>query len=71
MNKDYAKTIQEIVAKQKDGNDTEFQNIKMLIEKGLKKNQVKYDNDINEMKKLISTVKGDINENKSTIDKID
>ena len=71
MNKDYAKTFQEIITKQKDGNDTEFKNIKLLIEKGLKKNQVKYDNDINEMKKLISSIKGEIDENKSTVDKID
>ena len=71
MNKDYAKTFQEIITKQKDGNDTEFKNIKLLIEKGLKKNQVKYDNDINEMKKLISSIKEEIDENKSTVDKID
>lgn len=52
MNKDYVKSLQEIIAKQKDGNDSEFQNLKHMIEIGLKKNQVKYDNDINDMKKI-------------------
>ena len=71
MNKDYVKTFQEIIAKQKDGNDSEFQNIKKMIEIGLKKSQVKYDNDLNEIKKLISNLNGELNEGKSTIEKID
>ena len=71
MNKDYAKTFNDIITKQKEGNDSEFQNIKHMIEIGLKKNQILYDNDINEMKKLISNIKGEVNENKSIVDKID
>ena len=71
MNKDYVKSLQEIIAKQKEGNDSEFQNIKHMIEIGLKKNQVKYDNDINDMKKLVTNVNSELNETKSTIEKID
>ena len=71
MNKDYANTFNDIITKQKEGNDSEFQNIKHMIEIGLKKNQILYDNDINEMKKLISNIKGEVNENKSILDKID
>ena len=71
MNKDYAKTFNDIITKQTAGNDSEFQNIKQMIEIGLKKNQILYDNDINEMKKLISNIKGEVNENKSIVDKID
>ena len=71
MNKDYVKSFQEIITKQKEGNDSEFQNIKHMLEIGLKKNQVIYDNDISEMKKLISNIKGEVNDNKSTVDKID
>ena len=71
MNKDYVKSFQEIITKQKEGNESEFQNIKHMLEIGLKKNQVIYDNDISEMKKLISYIKGEVNDNKSTVDKID
>ena len=60
-----------IITKQKEGNDSEFQNIKHMLEIGLKKNQVIYDNDISEMKKLISNIKGEVNDNKSTVEKID
>jgi hypothetical protein len=71
MNKDYVKSLQEIIAKQKDGNDSEFQNLKHMIEIGLKKNQVKYDNDIKDIKKLVTNVNNELNETKSTIEKID
>lgn len=71
MNKDCMKTFQEIITKQKDGNNSEFQNIKHMIEIGLKKNKVTYDNDISEMKKLISNIKGELNDSKSTLEKID
>ena len=71
MNKDCMKTFQEIISKQKDGNDSEFKNIKHMIEIGLKKTKVTYDNDINEMKKLISNIKGELNDSKSTLEKID
>lgn len=70
MNKDCMKTFQEIITKQKDGNNSEFQNIKHMIEIGLKKNKVTYDNDISEMKKLISNIKGELNDSKSTLEKI-
>ena len=71
MNKDCIKSFQELVKKQSEGNDSEFQNIKKMLEIGLKNNQVIYDNDINEMKKLISNIKGDVNEAKSNLDNID
>ena len=71
MNKDCMKTFQEIIAKQKDGNDSEFQNIKHMMEIGLKKYKLLYENDINEMKKLISSMKGELNDSKSIVEKID
>ena len=71
MNKDCIKSFQELVTKQKDGNSSEFQNIKKMLEIGLKNNQVIYDKDIDEMKKLISSIKGDINETKSNLDSIE
>ena len=71
MNKDCIKTFQEIIAKQKDGNDSEFQNIKHMMEIGLKKYKFLYENDINEMKKLISNLNAELNESKSTVEKID
>ena len=70
MNKDYVNTFQEIITKQKEGNDSEFKNIKHMLEISFNKNQVLYDNDINEMKKLISSMKGEVNENKSKVDEI-
>ena len=42
-----------------------------MLEIGLKKTKVTYDNDINEMKKLISNIKGELNDSKSTLEKID
>ena len=71
MNKDCIKTFHEIIAKQKDGNDSEFQNIKHMMEIGLKKYKFLYENDINEMKKLISNLNAELNESKSTVEKID
>ena len=71
MNKDYVKSIQGIINKQKDTNELELQNLKNLIELGLKNNQTIYDKDIDEMKKLMTEIKGDINENKRTVEKID
>ena len=71
MNKDCIKSFQELVTKQKDGNSSEFQNVKKMLEIGLKNNQVIYDKDIDEMKKLISSIKGDINETKSNLDSIE
>ena len=37
-----------------------------MIELGLKNNQNIYDKDINEMKKLMTEIKGDLNEYKRT-----
>ena len=71
MNKDYVKSIQGIINKQKDTNELELQNLKNMIELGLKNNQNIYDKDIDEMKKLMTEIKGDINENKRTVEKID
>jgi hypothetical protein len=71
MNKDCMKTFQEIITKQKDGNESEFQNIKHMMEIGLKKYKFLYENDINEMKKLISSMKGELNDSKSIVEKID
>ena len=71
MNKDYIKTFQDILSKQKEGNETEFSNLKNMLEIGLRNNQLIYEDDIKEMKKLISTLKCDFNENKSIVDKID
>ena len=71
MNKDYVKSIQGIINKQKDTNELELQNLKNMIELGLKNNQTIYDKDIDEMKKLMTEIKGDINENKRTVEKID
>jgi hypothetical protein len=71
MNKDCMKTFQEIITKQKEGNESEFQNIKHMMEIGLKKYKFLYENDINEMKKLISSMKGELNDSKSIVEKID
>lgn len=71
MNKDFVHTIQDRVSKQKEGNETEFKNIKNMMEVGLKKNQMVYENDMNEMKKLLSNMRGDMNETKGVIEKID
>ena len=71
MNKDYVKSFQEIFNKQKDSNELELQNLKNMIELGLKNNQSIYDKDIDEMKKLITEIKGDINDTKGTVEKID
>ena len=71
MNKDYVKSFQGILNKQKEGNDLELQNLKNMIELGLKNNQNIYDKDINEMKKLMTEVKGDLNESKRTVEKLD
>ena len=71
MNKDYIKTFQEILSKQKEGNETEFGNLKNMLEIGLRNNQLIYEDDIQGMKKLISNLKCDFNENKSIVDKID
>ena len=71
MNKDYVKSIQEIFNKQKDSNELELLNLKNMIELGLKNNQTIYDKDIDEMKKIITEIKGDINDTKGTVEKID
>ena len=71
MNKDYVKSIQEIFNKQKDSNELELINLKNMIELGLKNNQTIYDKDIDEMKKIITEIKGDINDTKGTVEKID
>ena len=71
MNKDYIKSIQEIFNKQKDSNELELLNLKNMIELGLKNNQTIYDKDIDEMKKIITEIKGDINDTKGTVEKID
>ena len=71
MNKDYVKSFQGIINKQKDANELELQNLKDMIELGLKNNQSIYDKDIDEMKKLMTEVKGDINETKRTVENID
>ena len=71
MNKDYIKSFQGILSKQKDANELELQNLKNMIELGLKNNQNIYDKDIDEMKKLMTEVKGDLNESKRSIEKIE
>ena len=71
MNKDYVKSFQGILNKQKEGNDLELVNLKNMIELGLKNNQNIYDKDINEMKKLMTEIKGDLNEYKRTVEKLD
>jgi len=71
MNKDYVKSIQGIINKQKDTNELELQNLKNMIELGLKNNQNIYDKDIDEMKKLMTEVKGDVNDNKRVVEKLE
>ena len=71
MNKDYVKSFQGIINKQKEGNELELQNLKNMIELGLKNNQNIYDKDIDEMKKLMTEVKGDVNDNKRVVEKIE
>ena len=71
MNKDYVKSFQGIINKQKEGNELELQNLKNMIELGLKNNQNIYDKDINEMKKLMTEVKGDLNDNKRVVEKLE
>jgi len=71
MNKDYVKSFQGIINKQKEGNELELQNLKNMIELGLKNNQNIYDKDINEMKKLMTEVKGDLNDNKRAVEKLE
>ena len=71
MNKDYVKSFQGIINKQKEGNELELQNLKSMIELGLKNNQNIYDKDIDEMKKLMTEVKGDVNDNKRIVEKLE
>ena len=71
MNKDYVKSFQGIINKQKEGNELELQNLKNMIELGLKNNQNIYDKDINEMKKLMTEVKGELNDNKRVVEKLE
>ena len=71
MNKDYVKSFQGIINKQKEGNELELQNLKNMIELGLKNNQNIYDKDIDEMKKLMTEVKGDVNDNKRIVEKLE
>ena len=71
MNKDYVKSFQGIINKQKEGNELELQNLKNMIELGLKNNQNIYDKDINEMKKLMTEVKGDLNDNKRVVENLE
>ena len=71
MNKDYVKSFQGIINKQKEGNELELQNLKNMIELGLKNNQNIYDKDIDEMKKLMTEVKGDVNDNKRVVEKLE
>lgn len=69
MNKDYVKSIQSIINKQKDGNELELQNLKNMIELGLKNNQNIYEKDIDEVKKLMTEIKGDINDTNRNLEK--
>ena len=71
MNKDYVKSFQGIINKQKEGNELELQNLKNMIELGLKNNQNIYDKDIDEIKKLMTEVKGDVNDNKRVVEKLE
>ena len=71
INQKYDEKFKIIEKNSLETENSEFQNLKHMIEIGLKKNQVKYDNDINDMKKLVTNVNNEINETKSTIEKID
>ena len=71
MNKDYVKTLKEIMNKQKDGNEIEFHNLKNMFEIGIKNSQTLYDKDINEVKKLMTELKGEINDNNRNIEKME
>ena len=71
MNKDYVKTLKEIMNKQKDGNEIEFHNLKNMFELGIKNSQTLYDKDINEVKKLMTELKGEINDNNRNIEKME
>ena len=71
MNRDYVKTFKEIMNKQKDGNEIEFHNLKNMFEIGIKNSQTLYDKDINEVKKLMTELKGEINDNNRNIEKME
>ena len=71
MNKDYVKTLKEIMNKQKDGNEIEFHNLKNMFEIGIKNSQTLCDKDINEVKKLMTELKGEINDNNRNIEKME
>ena len=71
MNKDYVRSFQGIINKQKDSNELELLNLKNMIELGLKNNENKYDKDIDEMKKLTTEIKGDLNESKRSVEKLE
>ena len=71
MNKDNIKAFQELITKQKEGNDIEFQNIKNELEIGLKKFKDKYDILNKKVDEQITGMRGDINENKAKVENID
>ena len=71
MNKDYVRSFQGIINKQKESNELELQNLKNMIDLGLKNNQTIYDKDIDEMKKLMTEVKGDSNDSKRSFEKLE
>ena len=71
MNKDNIKAFQELITRQKEGNDIEFQNIKNELEIGLKKFKDKYDILNKKVDEQITDMRGDINENKAKVENID
>ena len=71
MNKDNIKAFQELITRQKEGNDIEFQNIKNELEIGLKKFKDKYDMLNKKVDEQITGMRGDINENKAKVENID
>ena len=71
MNKDNIKAFQELITRQKEGNDIEFQNIKNELEIGLKNFKDKYDMLNKKVDEQITGMRGDINENKATVENID
>ena len=71
MNKDNIKAFQELITRQKEGNDIEFQNIKNELEIGLKKFKDKYDILNKKVDEQITGMRGDINENKAKVENID
>jgi len=71
MNKDNIKAFKELITRQKEGNDIEFQNIKNELEIGLKKFKDKYDILNKKVDEQITGMRGDKNENKAKVENID